>query len=63
MDEAAPSAPAAWLPMGAADEVLGLSLRMWGPRVAPNGDEGDAPMGLAWCIPKLAWVYQCLCKL
>jgi len=47
MDEAASSAPAAWLPMGAADEVLGLSLRMWGPGVAPNGDEGDAPMGWA----------------
>jgi len=25
MDEAAPSAPAAWLPMGAADEVGGLA--------------------------------------
>jgi len=44
MDEAAPSAQAAWLPMGAADEVLGLGLRMWGPGVAPNGDEGDASM-------------------
>jgi len=25
----------------------GLGLRMWGPGVAPNGDEGDAPMGWA----------------
>jgi len=25
MDEAAPSAPAAWLPMGAADDVGGLA--------------------------------------
>jgi len=50
MDEAAPSAPAAWLPMGAADEVEIWVLRMWGPGVAPNGDEGDA----RWAWPDVS---------
>jgi len=62
MDEAAPSAPAAWLPMGAADEVGGPRSFGRGARGLPRMGMRAMPDGLGLMYPK-ACMGLGLCKL